>query len=139
MAELYIDSNVALEVAEVLRAAGHTTVTARELRREGNSDDEHLLVASQHGRIFLTHNERDFILLHDAWQRWSAAWGVAVHHAGILIVPQGRRYGIDWEPEEVSQAVIACLQRCAPIAGQLFRRKETGWERREGRDWIPCR
>jgi hypothetical protein len=124
LAELYIDSNVALEVAEFLRAAGHTTVTARELRREGNSDDEHLLVASQHGRIFLTHNERDFILLHDAWQRWSAAWG---------------RYGIDWEPEEVSQAVIACLQRCSPIAGQLFRRKETGWERREGRDWIPCR
>ncbi len=138
MAELYIDSNVALEVAEFLRAAGHTAATVRDLRREGNSDDEQLLVASQHGRIFVTHNERDFILLHDAWQRWSAAWGVAAHHPGILIVPQGRRYGIDWGPEEVSQAVIACLQQCSPAADQLYRRTEAGWQRREGRDWIPC-
>ncbi|MGI8827131.1 MAG: DUF5615 family PIN-like protein [Chloroflexota bacterium] len=138
MPEFYIDNNVALEVAGFLRAAGHPAVTARDLHRETNSDDEQLLVASQHGHVFLTHNETDFILLHDAWQRWSAAWGVTAHHAGILIVPQGRRYGVDWEPEEVSEAVIACLQQCPPVAGHLFRRKEAEWERREGRDWIPC-
>jgi hypothetical protein len=137
LAAFYNDNDVAVEVAELLRAAGHTAVTARDLRREGNSDDEHLLVASQHGRIFLTHNERDFILLHDAWQHWSAVWGVATHHAGILIVPQGRRYGIDWGPAEVAQVVIACLQECSPAANQVYRRKEAGWQRREGREWIP--
>jgi hypothetical protein len=138
LAELYIDSNVALEVAEFLRTAGHIAVTARQLGREGNTDNEHLLVASQDGRIFLTHNEQDFILLHDAWRRWSAAWGVAAHQAGILIVPQERRYGIDWRPEAVSQAVISCLQQGSPVAGYLFRRKEAGWGRRVGRDWILC-
>ncbi len=73
MAAFYIDNDMALEVADLLRATGHTAATARDLRREGDSDDEQLLVASQQSRIFVTHNESDFILLYDAWQRWSAA------------------------------------------------------------------
>lgn len=138
MSDFYIDNDVALEVAELLRAVGHTAVTARDLGREGSTDDEQLLVASQDGRIFVTHGEHDFILLHDAWQRWSAAWGVTAYHAGILIVPQGSRYGINWAAEAITQAVIACLEQCAPVAGQLFRRKQAGWQRRVGRDWLPC-
>jgi hypothetical protein len=139
LANFYIDSNVALEVADRLRVASHTAVTARDLRREGNSDDEHLLLASQQGQIFVTHNERDFILLHDAWKRWSVAWGVAEKHAGVLVVPQGRKYGTDWGAEQIVRAVMACLQQCPPVTGGLFRYKGAGWERREGRDWVPCR
>jgi Domain of unknown function (DUF5615) len=138
LADFYIDNDVALEVAHLLRVSGHTAVTARDMGREGDRDDEQLLVASQQGHIFLTHNETDFVLLHDAWQRWSEAWGVSAHHAGILIVPQGRRYGLDWGANEIARSVVDCLYRCSPISGRLFRRKETGWEHREGRDWIPC-
>jgi hypothetical protein len=139
LAAFYIDNDVALEAAQLLRVAGHSAITARDLGRERNTDGEQLLVASQLGHIFLTHNEEDFILLHDAWIRWSAAWGVAASHAGVLIVPQGRRYGVDWRAEEIAQSVIICLQDCSPVAGQLLRRKEAGWERRVGRDWQPCR
>lgn len=129
---------MALEVAQLLRAASHTAVTARDLGREGSTDDEHLFIASKDDRIFLTHGESDFILLHHAWQRWSEGWGVATHHGGILIAPQGRRYGINWDAEEIAQAVIACIRQCSPVAERLFRRKEAGWERRDGRDWVPC-
>jgi hypothetical protein len=101
-------------------------------------DDEQLLVASQLGYTFLTHNESDFILLHDAWHRWSAAWGIEAGHGGIIIVPQGRRYGIEWRAKEIAPSVIACLHTCSPIAGHLFRLKEAGWQRREGKDWLPC-
>jgi len=138
LADFYLDNDVALEAAELLRDAGHTAVTVRDLGREGDADDEHLLIASQQGRIFVTHNEGDFVLLHDAWQRWSAAWEAAAHHAGVLIVPQGARYGLDWTPAAVAQAILDCLQQCSPAANQLYRRKEAGWQRRVGRDWVPC-
>ena len=138
MATFSSDNNVALEVADLLRAAGHAAVTARDLGLEGASDDEQLLVASRQGRIFVTHNERDFILLHDAWQRWTEARGVADRHAGILIVPQGTRYGVDWGATRIAQELITGLHRCRPVANELFRRKEAGWERRVGKGWSPC-
>jgi hypothetical protein len=138
LADFYIDNDVALEVARLLNVSGHTAVTARDVGREGDRDEEQLLVASQQGHIFLTHNEADFVLLHDAWQRWSEAWGVPARHAGILIVPQGRRYGLDWGSEQIARSVVDCLHECSPISGRLFRRTGAGCERREGRYWVPC-
>lgn len=138
MASFYVDNDVAQEVAGLLSSDGHSVVTARDLQREADTDDEQLLVAAESGRVFLTHSERDFVLLHDAWRRWSAAWGVSARHSGIVIVPQGIRYGIDWDAEEITRAVVRCLQQCTPVAGRLLRRKEGGWQRREGRDWVAC-
>lgn len=46
-------------------------------------------MAADAAATFVSHNAKDFRLLHDAWLRWSAAWGVARSHGGILIVPQG--------------------------------------------------
>jgi hypothetical protein len=128
LAEFYIDNDVALEVAHLLQVNGHTVATARDVGRERDRDDEQLLVASQQGHIFLTHNETDFVLLHDAWQRWSEAWGVSARHGGILIAPQGRRYGLNWGAEQITRSVVDCLTECSPISGRLFRRKEAGWE-----------
>lgn len=138
MAELYLDSNVAIEVADWLQASGHVAATARELRRENDSDDEHLLAASQYGYIFVTHNESDFVLLHDAWIRWAAAWHISHRHAGILIVPQGTKYGIDWDPKPIADAILIALRDCGPREGEVFRRKQHGWERRQGKDWKAC-
>lgn len=38
--------------------------------------------------FLLTHNARDFTLLHHAWRRWPRDWGIRPLHAGILILPQ---------------------------------------------------
>lgn len=89
MASFYTDHNVALQVALLLRQAGHTAVTARDLGLERAGDDVHLLMAAQHGWMLVTHNRQHFILLHDAWLRWFHAFEVSVRHAGVLLPPHG--------------------------------------------------
>ena len=106
---------------------------ARVLGREGSTDDEQLLVASQDGRILVTHSEQDFILLHYTWQRWAAAWGVTAQHAGILIVPQGRRHGIKWAADAISQAVTMTFEECEPVASisqQSSERPTRSWRKK---------
>ena len=75
MAECHVDHNVARGVVVRLRLRGHTLVTAVELGLERGQDDLHLLQASRQARVLLTHNLSDFARLHDAWRRWSIAWG----------------------------------------------------------------
>lgn len=38
---------------------------------ERASDDAHLSLAARSGWILVTHNAKDFILLHAAWRRWA--------------------------------------------------------------------
>ncbi len=71
MAEFYLDHNVARELAEHLCHAGHAARTARDLGTERASDDAHLSLAARSGWILVTHNAKDFVLLHAAWHRWS--------------------------------------------------------------------
>jgi predicted nuclease of predicted toxin-antitoxin system len=89
--EFYLDNDLAAGVALSLRTAGHVAISARDLRLRRATDDEQLLVAADAGRVFVTHNEDDFTLLHDAWRKWFSAKGVQAQHAGILVVPQGQR------------------------------------------------
>lgn len=86
MAEFYLDHKVARELAEHLRRAGHAARTARDLGMERASDDAHLSLAARAGWILVTHNAKDFILLHAAWRRWAREWGAEAHHAGILVM-----------------------------------------------------
>jgi hypothetical protein len=86
VADFYRDHNVARELADRLRDAGHGARTARELAMERAGDEAHLSLAAQSGRILITHNAKDFSLLHAAWQRWSADWKTSAHHAGILVL-----------------------------------------------------
>lgn len=125
MADLYLDHNVAIPLAPLLRGAGHTVVTARELALEHAGDDEHVLNAAQQRRILVTHNRADFVLLHAAWQRWSTAWRVSERHAGILILPQPLAV------PRMGQAIIDFLQRGQAIENELYEwRPSTGWSRR---------
>ena len=64
---------------------GHTATTPSELGTERAGDADHLLEATQQRRILVTHNRKDFLLLHNAWHTWA----MAVPHAGILVLPQG--------------------------------------------------
>jgi hypothetical protein len=113
LASLYLDHNMAHDVAVQLRQAGHDARTARQLRTGRVGDDEHLALAYQNGWIFVTHNIEDFELLYDAWGRWSRIWGVNVQHPGISILKPGPA------PRDVATLVDQQFRSGTPIAGEL--------------------
>jgi hypothetical protein len=84
VARLYADEDISPKIVRELRGRGHNVVSTVEQMRAQATDGDQLLYASQQGRIFLTHNKRDFFLLRDAWERWSGAWGARMAHASIL-------------------------------------------------------
>jgi hypothetical protein len=134
VARLYLDSDVSRWLAPLLRAAGHDATTAHAEGRRGASDDEQLLFAAQEGRVLLTHNRADFVLLHGAWRRWPAAWGVAAPaHPGILV--------LDHRPEAELVGVVDAFvggTPPAPLVGALYWwRGGSGWHRRAERRWEP--
>lgn len=90
MAALYFDENIALELAPLLRQRRHSVTSTAEERRLGAPDPHQLLYAAERNWTFLTHNRRDFRLLHTAWLLWSDAWHSPRQHSGILIVEQLR-------------------------------------------------
>ncbi len=53
----------------------------------GESDTGHLEFAAREGRALLTHNIRDFRVLHKDWMEAGRA------HSGIILVHQGDRLG----------------------------------------------
>jgi Domain of unknown function (DUF5615) len=125
VAAFYTDANVSLGVAPALRELGHQVVTARSLGQERATDDAQLLTATLRGLILLTHDIDDFQLLHDAWRRWPAIWGIAPRHNGILIAAQLP------SPDLVAAQVDAFFQTAQPLDNELYRwRTATGWERR---------
>jgi len=88
MADLYLDSDVSIHLAAPLIAHGHRVRTSRDEGKESARDPEQLLFAAEHEWIIVTHNKRDFRLLHVAWPVWRAAWRTMRHHSGILILEQ---------------------------------------------------
>jgi len=76
---LYLDDCAyAKQLAEMLRAAGHTIVIPADVGLTGMSDALHFRYAAQHALVLLTKNPRDFVELHAANPA----------HAGILVIYQ---------------------------------------------------
>ncbi len=67
MADFSFDENVAEQTARVLSDLGHDVLTARQLRSKGIDDARQLALAVRFGRILVTYNRTDFLLLHRAW------------------------------------------------------------------------
>lgn len=89
----------------------------------------------QEGRIFLTHNRKDFKLLHDAWLTWPSAFGVTFPpHPGILLLDASL-------PETLSRVVAAFLRETAPeeVANAIFWwHRHDGWRQpASGTTWEP--
>ena len=126
MARFQLDHNVSRQIADLLRFRGHDVVTARELGLEDAADDVHLLAAIQDGRIFVTHNRADFVLLHYAWRRWTRVWRLTQPHSGILVVPQPPHL----PPAEVANE-LNHIQAGVSLVDELY---EYEWQTR--RAWV---
>lgn len=127
MAPCYLDENVAEILAEFLQRRGHDAVTTSQLGNKGLRDVQQLLVAIRTGRILVTHDARDFPMLHEAWHELARLWGVTrpVLHPGILIMPPTRRLAAD----EAARLIDELLARVGTVENRLF-----DWK--IGQGWI---
>ena len=97
-APVYLDEDVSVVVAAVLRARGFVVITARDAGQLGRSDAEQLAFAAGSERVIFTHNRVHFERLHREWL------DAGKPHAGILV---GRR----WPPVELATRVGRLLLR----------------------------
>jgi hypothetical protein len=97
VADFSFDENVSEDTAHALSELGHDVLTTRQAGNKGLDDVRQLTLAVRLGRIFVTYNRRDFLLLHRAWRLWSHEWGVSGHarHNRILILVQPPRLAPD--------------------------------------------
>ncbi len=127
MARFFVDNDFPLGAGNALQHLGHDIESARSTNREHCHDDDQLLYATTENRILITHNRRDFRLLHDAWQRWSQAWGVQRLHGGILVLGQGLTY------REYAAIIDAYLTQSGPVTNEFHLHDSTGqWTRPSG-------
>ncbi len=89
MVAFHVDNDVSLRLGPLLRERGdHVTSThTRGEMRAG--DEQQLLTALDLQASLLTHNYADFVLLHRAWQLWTARWKIAEPHPAIVVLLQG--------------------------------------------------
>lgn len=118
MADFSLDENVSERTADVLGTLGHDVMTARQLRSKGIDDARQMTLAVRLGRIFVTYNHRDFLLLHRAWRLWSHDWGATerARHAGILILLQPPLLAADGAAHLLDRIV----REGGPIANRCF-------------------
>ncbi|HBB89701.1 MAG TPA: hypothetical protein DC047_19015 [Blastocatellia bacterium] len=61
--ELYLDEDVSVLLADLVRARGFEVITTQDAKQIGQSDAVQLAYAVSHERTLLTHNRADFELL----------------------------------------------------------------------------
>ncbi|RJQ60690.1 MAG: hypothetical protein C4530_07170 [Desulfobacteraceae bacterium] len=61
--KLYLDEDISPRIARLLREMGIDAVSAHEAEKTGASDEEQLLEAVGDGRVMVTRNRNDFIVL----------------------------------------------------------------------------
>jgi len=79
---LFLDEDVRLLLAEVLRSRGYHANHVIEVKRTGKSDAEQLAYAVKNEMAVLTHNIRDYVVLHKAYQ------AAGKTHLGIIVSEQ---------------------------------------------------
>jgi len=79
---LFLDEDVRVLLAEVLRGRGYQATHVLEVKRTGKSDAEQLAYAAKNGMAVLTHNIRDYVVLHKAYQ------AAGKNHSGIIVSEQ---------------------------------------------------
>lgn len=120
-----LDENVSERLVPPLRMLGHHPAATTEQGLKGATDPQQLMAATRLGRVFVTHNGRDFRMLHEALTLWAARWGLrdAVLHAGILIIVPKKGMTV----AAMAQIIDELANREADLASRLF-----VWNEREG-------
>ena len=78
---MYLDEMYSPLVAELVRRADVSMVSAHEFGREGLSDYDVLLLAAREGRCVVTDNYKDFLRLSQEF------YAQQLPHAGVLLIP----------------------------------------------------
>ncbi len=82
---IYIDEDAMdSDLVAALRSRGVTVITALDAGLVGESDDEHLTFATNHGCVLYTFNVSDFYRLHTEYLDTER------EHAGMILSPQQR-------------------------------------------------
>lgn len=122
MAAFYLEDGMAHAIATEIQGIGHQAITADAAGRKGAPDEAHLWFATQRQWVLLTHNARDFRMLHRAW----FLWGVSQPHVGILVLEQ-LPTGL---APQAAQAIQQLLQLQPVPAGQCWDWDQAhGWRR----------
>ena len=75
----YLDEDVDVGLALVLRAKGHYAETTNEAGNKSASDESQLIYAMQHETVLVSHNRRHFRRLHRTWMI------TGKQHEGIIL------------------------------------------------------
>lgn len=84
--ELYLDEDISVLLAKLLRARGFEVITTQDAKRLGASDKEQLEYAIRKEKVFLTHNRLHFEKLHKGYSRGNK------NHYGIIIATRQNEY-----------------------------------------------
>jgi predicted nuclease of predicted toxin-antitoxin system len=106
--DLYLDEDVNVLLADMIRARGFGVMTTQEAGRMGSSDREQLAFAASQGKTILTHNRVHFETLARTYCKEKKP------HSGLIIAVRRR-------PKELARRVLIVLNSLTAdeIANQL--------------------
>jgi len=97
-AKIYLDEDVALVVADILRSNGHDVQTTSDSHRKGKDDPDQLRYTTINGFAILTHNRVDF---EDLARNYFEGGS---NHSGIII-------SVLRPPNEIANKMLELLER----------------------------
>lgn len=97
-ADLYLDEDVDILIAELVRARGFSVMTTRDAGKLGATDNEQLAYAVDEKRVFVTHNRIDFETLATEYYRAQKS------HRGMIIATRH-------PPHEVTRRLLHILNQ----------------------------
>jgi len=80
--KFYLDEDVPLSFSEALKTRGVDVLSTQQAGNKGLADLEQLLFAVEHKRVMITHNKKDFMLLHKNFIEMKK------QHQGIILTDQ---------------------------------------------------
>ena len=94
--EIYLDENVHVLIAKIIRSHGFKAITTHDVGRKGASDTDQLEYANEQGFVILTLDRTDF-------EELAAEYFVSGrNHSGIIIIA-------DNSPQEIARRMLSLL------------------------------
>lgn len=76
---LYLDEDIPIQLAKALRQRGVDVLTTQEAEMAESTDEQQVAFAAENQRAILTHNKRDFVVIHRIYiQDGKEHWGIIV-------------------------------------------------------------